>query len=248
MGRLNQFLVFGFLIVSVTTSSAQKFGVVLRPNISAGAEYHSISYFGGDIYYSAGGGVGLEIGGVLSITEGLSVYSTAGYQQHFAIQLEDNNNFENKSSFTFNKKFFTIGATQKIKISDYFFQGILIGGGINYTIPGKIRITEDNLELGDISYDSNPGFHIDVLFRMRMAEGFYFDPGLRFRYHKFNATSYEDGELDLLPQHLVDLQSSGIELSFAVVKMFGGKNETETITPDENKRIAKDSKRKKKRR
>ncbi|MFD2563970.1 hypothetical protein [Aquimarina rubra] len=197
---------------------AQEVSLIGRLNGSIGFNYESIDYNGGSMAYSPGGGMGLEVGAEYNIFKGLYGYGTLGYQYNLAIQLQSGNGGSNKSSVTFSRTFFTLGIHKLFKLSDNTLNGIVIGVGGNYSIPGRLKITENDFSADPIKYKSNVGFHIDAKLRLKLSDKFFLEPGLRYRQLELEAESFGSNGIDVLPSHLRTLNTSGIEIALSVIK------------------------------
>ncbi|WP_165784609.1 hypothetical protein [Solitalea longa] len=204
-------VVFGF------NARAQKFDFISKINIGIGANYNSIDYDGGDVFYSPGGGMGIELGLGYHATENLVPYLTLGYQQNIAIQYISSNGESLESSVFFNRTSFFAGANYDYMPWKSALKGIRFGGGINYNFPGKMKITENNSTYSDLSYDSSLGYNADVAFIVAI-KSIKLLPGIRYRNMSFSASNSADRYL--LPSHLKTLNGSGVDLTISFVKSF----------------------------
>ncbi|TRX61424.1 outer membrane beta-barrel protein [Fulvivirga sp. M361] len=209
------------VILSISTLYAalsQSMSVMVRTNISIGMDYQSLDFNGNELFYSPGGGIGIEGGLQLEMIERLYAYISVGYQLNLALQAENVNGSSNKTSFNFNRKLITLGAAKIIKLSENTVQGLILGAGMNYSIPGKIRIEENDADFGEISYESGFGFHLETGLRLRLSEGLYLDPSIRYRSLDLSGKSYNRGSFESLPDYLQELDASGLELGVTIVK------------------------------
>lgn len=211
------------LIFSLSFVQAQKLGLLIKYNASFGFTQDYLNYNGLEYNYSPGGGMGLELGLDAEVAKGFSANLSIGYQQNLVWQYSNVNGFVNESSFKFNRKFVSVGLKQLIRFSDNFFQGMFIGGGVNYSIPGKFIITENEWRYGIIEYSPALGFYGDLGFRLRISERkrLYVEPGFRVKILRMNAKAYESGEVSDLADSYKDLNVSGIEVfSIGLIKKF----------------------------
>ncbi|VXD11164.1 outer membrane beta-barrel protein [Marinoscillum sp. 108] len=211
-------LIILFSIASVRVLTAQSLNFVGRGNLSIGAEYQSIDYNGGDLFYSPGGGIGVELGLQLDIVKGFAIQSTLGYQLHLALQAESVNGVSNKSSFNFNRKFISLGVLKNFKLTDKTVNSLQVGTGASINFPGTLKRTENDNELGESSYHSNFGLYFELALRLKLSDKVYLDPAIRYRRLNFSAESYSNGPITDLPDYLQDLNSNGIELGITFVK------------------------------
>jgi len=212
-----------FLIFATTCMQAQKLELLLRANASFGFEQDFLNYNGFEYLYSPGGGVGLEIGLESEVAKGFSVNMTIGYQQNLVWHYSDINGFDNESSFRFNRKFVAIGIKQLIRFTPHVFQGMYIGAGVNYSIPGTLKLVENSWRYGDIDYSSALGFYGEFGFRLRISKKkrIFLEPGIRVKIIRMNAKAYELGEVSDVADSFRDLNVSGIEVfSLGLIKRF----------------------------
>lgn len=212
-----------FLLFATTCLQGQKLGLLLRYNASFGFTQDYLNYNGFEYNYSPGGGIGLELGLEGEVAKGFSANLTIGYQQNLVWHYNNTNGFVNETSFKFNRKFVAVGLKQLIRFTDHVFQGMYIGGGMNYSIPGTFKVTENDWRYGDIDYSPALGFHGDLGFRLRISERkrLYVEPGFRVKIIRMSAKAYESGEVSDLADSFNDLNVSGIEVfSLGLIKKF----------------------------
>lgn len=206
-----------------TFSQAQRLNFLLRGNLSVGLDYQTLDYDGSSIIYSPGGGIGLEPGVELQLAKNTYAYATAGYQFNLSARVERSSYYSNKTSFSFNRKFFTVGANQLIPLSDGILNGLMLGGGGNFSIPGKLTRFENDYDLGSVTYKSGIGFHVDAKLRLKFSDNISMDAGLRYRNLELKYDTYDSGGSYILPDYLQTLNASGIEISATLVQRLGGK-------------------------
>ncbi|GEM_PF-4584364 len=209
------------LSAPIKTARAQSLSLVGRGNLSIGLQYNDLDYNGGELFYSPGGGMGLEGGLRLDIGEGFAIQSTLGYQLHLALQTESINGISNKSSFNFNRKFVSFGMLKKFKLGHGIVGGFQLGAGTSLNLPGTLKRIENDNELGESNYNSNVGFYFEAGLRLRILDNVYLDPAIRYRQLSFVAKSFSDGAISDLPEHLQQLNANGIELGLTIVKNIG---------------------------
>ena len=215
--------IFLLLFLSSNFLQAQKLGLLLRGNASFGFTQDFLNYNGLTYNYSPGGGVGVELGLEAEVAKGFSANFTLGYQQNIIWQFSNSDGNVNETSFQFNRKFVAVGIKQLFRLSDHFFQGIFLGAGGNYSIPGKFKITENNWRYGDIEYSPAVGFHGEAGFRLRISERrrLYLEPGFRVKIIYMNARAFEFGEVSDIADSFKDLNVSGLEVySIGLIKKF----------------------------
>ncbi len=211
---LNIIIAFGIQAQNITWTG--------RANLSVGMDYQSISYYDGEMFYSPGGGIGIEGGIQLEIIKNLNLYTSLGYQLNFALQAENNNGVSNRSSFSFNRKFLTLGVNKIIQLSDInTVQGIILGGGVEFNIPGTMKIIENKDTEFLTKFKPNLGFHFETGLRLDLSQGFFLDATIRYRALEFSGKSfsYSRGSLSGTGTEFSDmLNASGIELGATFVK------------------------------
>ncbi len=193
-----------------------------KANLSIGMDYQSINYYDGEIFYSPGGGIGIEGGIQLEIIKNLNLYTSLGYQLNFALQAENSNGVSNRSSFSFNRKFLTLGVSKIIQLSDInTVQGLLFGGGVNFSIPGTMKIIENKNTEFITKYKPNLGYHFETGLRLDLSQGFYLDATIRYRALEFSGKSFSysgGSHSGTGTEFLNKLNASGIELGATFVK------------------------------
>ena len=212
-------LLLSFLCFIAEAGYSQDLKLLLRLNRSFGFNYEQLNYYGGNaILYSPGGGGGIEIGLARKLGPNTDIYGSLAYQQNLALQYTNINGQSQKSSFLFNRKTASLGLNHSFILSERWLRGFVLGGGLSYNFPGKLKIIEEDIEYGAIGYSSNPGYHADVKLIFELTEGLRLNPGLRYRNTLFFANSYEKGPISALPEKFRDLQASGVELSVTLLK------------------------------
>ncbi|GAA0716727.1 hypothetical protein GCM10009430_12710 [Aquimarina litoralis] len=197
---------------------AQEVNLIGRLNGSIGFNYDSVDYNGGSLAYSPGGGMGLEVGAEYHMFKGLYGYGTLGFQYNLALQLQSGTEGSNKSSVTFNRTFFTFGVHKLFKLSENTLHGLVIGAGGNYSLPGKLKITQNDVSGDPIEYKPGLGFHLDARLRLKLSDKFFLEPGIRYRQLELDVKSFGNNSTDILPPYLRELNTSGIEISVSVIK------------------------------
>lgn len=207
-----------FSIFFFTQVSGQALTMVLRGNVGAGMSYYTLDYSGGSIFYSPGGGVGLEAGMQLELLKNLNLGVTFGYQHHLALQAETSTFYTNKTSFTFNRKYVSIATTKYFKISDKVLQNAITGAGFSYNSPGALIRTENNKNLGRSEYDNRFAVFFEGGLGFKASDTWSVNPTLRYRLLKFDAISFSEGEVVDLPTHLQRLNANGLEVGVTLIK------------------------------
>ena len=205
-------------LISTSMGYAQNLDFIIRTNLGIGAEYETLDYNTGDLYYSPGGGMGAEVGLQVEVAENFSLQSTIGYQLNLALLAESTNGVSNKSSFLFNRKFISFGAFSKIPFSNNLVNSLLVGGGIHYNMPGRMERIENDIDLGISRYNTGIGYYVDLSLRLKVSKRVFLDPGIRYRRLSLDAKSYSEGDISDLPIYLQTLNTNGIELGFAIVR------------------------------
>lgn len=190
-----------------------------RANVGFGFNYQEMDFQNEPILYSPGGGMGLEIGGQTEVYDNVYAYFTMGWHQNLRLKLPNSENSQNRdrSSFVFARFPFTLGANYVWTFDDPWVQGIIVGGGLSYNKPSRLKLIENNDRLGLISYNGNVAVLLDFKIRMELFKGFYFDPGIRYRRLKFRADEHAKGNVKDLPNHLRTLNASGLDFSATFV-------------------------------
>ena len=215
-------MIKNIILVSLFVSAIQSFGqsldFIARGNLSIGSKYETLDYSGADMFYSPGGGMGIELGLQWKLVENLYFQSSLGYQLNLALQTESFNGITNKSSFSFGRTFLSTGITKKFFISEDLFNGIMLGGGVQYSLPSSLTRIENETDLGSSRYKANLGYFIDLGVRLRMSETVFLEPGIRYRNLRLDGKSYNQGAIDDLPPALQNLNANGVELGLSLIK------------------------------
>ena len=207
-------------LASIQIGYSQQTNLLIRLNNSFGFEYHPIGFYNQTIDYTFGGGMGLEVGAEHFLSEKVQTYGTIGYQLMFSGTFGTGN----QSSMFFNRKFATLGANYLFPINKTYVKGILIGGGINANIPGKLEIVENDVSIGDIHYKFGLGYHVDAKIRFQVSEKLLFEAGLRYRNLHLDFDSFDNQNNIILPSYLSRINNSGLELQGSLICRLG-KNE-----------------------
>lgn len=211
------FLIFFFSLI-LAKGYSQKLNLIGRFNLGIGTEYQNLDYNGASVPYSPGGGIGVEIGFQSALIKNLMIQSTLGYQLNLALQAESSNGASNKTSFSFNRKFVSLGLAKKFELSEGIIDGFLIGSGINYNFPGRLKRIENDDRLGESEYSANLGYYFELGLRLDISQSIFLDPAIRYRRLNFVANSFSEGTVTELPRDLIDLNANGIELGLTIVK------------------------------
>lgn len=218
MPLINYRLSLVILMMSIQYfTHAQGVNFVLRGNTSNGLDAISLDYLGNNLQTSPGGGIGLEAGLQLPLMENLLLQPTLGHFLSFGFQYESINGTSNQSSMIFNRIFLSLGVIKQFKFDKPVFQGLLLGTGLQYNLPGKLKRTENNQELGYTTYDNSMAIYMEVGLRIKIAKALFLDPGIRFRRLHFNINGYSDGDIADLPGELRNLNANGLEFGLSFV-------------------------------
>lgn len=215
MKKLSLFLISIFMSIY---SYGQKVQLAGRVNNGLGFDYRYVDYYGGQVGFSPGGGIGVELGANTEIFKNLHLLTTIGYQLNLGLQYENINGTSTKSSLKFDRKFISIGMVKVFELENTFLSGITVGAGANLNFPGKFKRTENNQKLGSISFDPSLGYYAELGFQIGLIESIYLYPNLRYRNLNFKANSYSEGSLNNLPVRMQTLNANGIEFGLTIVK------------------------------
>lgn len=209
------------LLSAVLSSQAiaQKVSFFGRLNLGIGAQYENLDYNGATIAYSPGGGMGLEAGLSRELIKGFDAYVSLGYQKNLAMQYESMNGVSNETSFSFGRTFLSLGASKLFELSNGTIHGITVGGGLNYNIPGTLKLIENNESFGSATYQRALGFHLDTRLILKFTDDFSLAPGIRYRSLKFKKGIVTNGTHPF-PDKLHALNATGVEVSVTAFKRF----------------------------
>lgn len=222
---MKDLVITGLLIFLVSHSNyGQNINFFARLNIGYGTESHQLSGSGGTMYYSGGGGLGIEAGVEKEIVKDFVLYLSVGDQIYFSLLHTNVNGNASNTSYNFNRVFFNFGASKVFWLKEKGVRAIIVGAGANYNIPGKLKLKRDDVHLGTTSYESNIGFHIDFKIRVRVGNSLFIDPGIRYKSLFLDSKSYEPGSESQMPDHHEQLNASGLEFSAALIVPLNKKN------------------------
>ena len=216
---MNRILALCLFMTIAGQATAQNLKFVGRYNLGIGAQYETLDYNGASVLYSPGGGMGLEAGLAYEVVKNLDTYVTVGFQKNLALQYESMNGVSNKTSFSFGRTFVSGGINKLFQLSEGTFNGIILGGGINYNMPGKLKIIENNENRGIATYNSALGFHIDAKLKLKFNDNFSLEPGLRYRNINFESSNTLSGNSSF-PEGLRQVNATGVDLSVSIAKRF----------------------------
>ncbi|MFN6946222.1 MAG: outer membrane beta-barrel protein [Cytophagaceae bacterium] len=184
-------LFFCLIIINVTAQI--KTELILRHNIGIGLVYNTLKFSNpqgsGEMIYSPGGGMGIEVGLGFSLNKNIEVYGTMGYHQNLALNSHTSNMRTDRTSFSFNRKTFLFGANYQFRFTEGGRTGLKFGGGGSYNIPGTMSITELNVPRGNFRYGSEFGFHFETGFFHEFKK-FAMVYSARYRHLNFDFTGY----------------------------------------------------------
>lgn len=216
------FLNFIFILSFSAVSQIER-EFILRANLGIGADYNTLSYnnfsSSGVLAYSSGGGVGIELGLGLFPFKNTEVYSTLGIQNSLAMQYQSSTyGGTYKTSFSFFRTSLLLGANYNISIPAYSKLGLKVGGGGSYNIPGKMTMTEVNVDYGYATFHSQLGFHLELGATYKL-KNWTICPSLRYRnLHLSNKTYvHQNTDSDFL-SYVKSVNASGVDLSITFRK------------------------------
>lgn len=160
-----------------------------------------------DPFFSPGGGVALESGLQVGLSDELNIYANTGY----AISFLGAPKFGNFSRINF-----TGGINYEIPVRINILSAIQAGGGVNYVIPGNYVEYDDTYDHKNISYHPAVGFEAEVLLISEESQ-VTVAPGFRFRYNTFTAERVETGSITDLPADLRELNTMGIDFCLVFI-------------------------------
>lgn len=216
-------ILIGAVLLSLA-SNAQNTSFTIRGNMSIGTNYQSLDYSGQQLRYSPGGGSGIEFGIDQKLAREFSLRASIGFQLNLALQSEQSfgsNSYSNKSSFTFSRGFFSLGAVKGIPLSGKSVTHFLIGAGAQYHLPGPLERTENDSFRGRINYSSSFGAYMEAGILIRINKKASLEPTLRYRSLSFTASEFLHTSADETDEDLIDMSANGIEIGVTYVKRLG---------------------------
>ncbi|MEP4534931.1 MAG: hypothetical protein ABJ004_17690 [Cyclobacteriaceae bacterium] len=222
MNRTHLLIISALIIVSSSLASAQQLNLIGRANIGIGFDYISQDFKGLKTFYSPGGGMGVEAGLEGEIQNDLFWYGTVGFTYNLNFHYEEINGQTTKTSYSWNKKFFTGGVNKYFDINNKYIGNFYGGGGLMLAIPGIMRRTINSTYQGRIKYKTSLGLLIHGGATLTITDNFLLRPEIRYRYINFKAESYTRGDVSSLESELRKAQGQGLDISVTIVKTIKG--------------------------
>lgn len=221
--KASVYLLFLLLLTS-NTAMSQDLNLLGRANIGIGFDYLTQDFNGLNTRYSPGGGIGLEVGMEGEINNDLFWYGTVGITFNLNLHYEEVMNMTRRTSFSWNKKYFTGGVNKYFELRNKYFKDFYGGGGLLLSFPGTLRRTENGTGngnsgfLGRIKYNPALGFQLHSGTTLTIFDGFLLRPEIRYRFINYNSKSFTKGDIDDLPPGLKKANGQGIDISVTLVK------------------------------
>ncbi len=206
-------------VLSVSASYAQELGVFARGNLSIGTQYQMIEFSSENLYYSGGGGMGLEIGVQRAVKKNLDLVASIGYQLNMALRYDIVGDDDLTSSALFNRKFLSIGIANRMDINNQSLAQIVLGAGLQYHIPGRLQRTQNDIKLDDVDYRSQLGFYLEGGMSFELSNNARINPTVRYRFVSFEAHGFAPDAQMLFDSELVEYNGNGFELGVTLIKM-----------------------------
>ncbi|MFY0601493.1 MAG: hypothetical protein JXR03_17595 [Cyclobacteriaceae bacterium] len=222
-------LLIGICILTLKVN-AQDLNLIGRANLGIGFDYLSQDFNGINTKYSPGGGLGFEAGLEGEINDDLFWYGTVGITFNLNLHYEEVNGVTRRTSFSWNKKFFTAGANKYFEVRSKFISDFYGGGGLTLGIPGILRRTVNGNGngngnsgyLGRIKYKTSLGFQLHGGATLAITDGVLLRPELRYRFINYKSKSFSKGSLSDLEPGLKKANGQGVEISVTIVKQIRG--------------------------
>lgn len=188
--------------------------------LNRGFQNNTLDFQGVDIRYSPGSGLKFEGGVEYISTSNFILYSKLAINFSYAMQYFAMNGQTAKTSYNFNWKTLSGGIGKYFPEEDIdFIEGYSLIGGLDYSVPGKASITENNTYYGEVYYYSSIGFHSNFRVHLQIKE-LYFMPsvGINIIGHSMKDFDYENGS----PRaDLMDPKSTGLSFALTIAKQLG---------------------------
>ena len=218
---MKKIILLAFITLMISTSTqAQNLSLFTRGNLSIGSQYHDLDYFGNTLLFSGGGGMGLEIGAQIDIVQKLKANISLGYQLNLAFTGESVNDVTTTSSAIFGRSFIGLGLINEFELSHRTITHLLLGVGFQYNSPSRLRITENNVDLGSTSYQPALGTYIEGGFSLKLSDNLTLDPTIRYRSLSFEIEDYNFTAQHLMNADFLNYNANGVELALTLVRSF----------------------------
>ncbi|MFT6868186.1 MAG: hypothetical protein ACJA08_003036 [Cyclobacteriaceae bacterium] len=213
--RLSFFLM---VISQPFLSFTQDLNLIGRANFGIGFDYTSQDFNGIKTFFSPGGGLGLEAGIEGEFKNDIYWYSTLGFTFNLNFHYEEVNGKTSKTSFSWNKKFITVGANKYHEINNKFISDIYGGGGLLLGVPGTMRRTVNNDYKGRVNYHIAPGIQLHGGATLTISDNFLLRPEIRYRFIQYNSKSFSKGDIKDLQPEVRKARADGLDLSLSIIK------------------------------
>ncbi|MEL6557133.1 MAG: hypothetical protein AAFQ94_03050 [Bacteroidota bacterium] len=218
---MKKIILLAFIALTVTSAAqAQSFSLFTRGNVSIGSQYNELDYFGNTLFYSGGGGMGLEIGSQIGIVNNLRATVSFGYQLNLAFTGETVNDVTTTSSALFGRSFVGLGLINGFELSHRTISHILVGAGVQYNSPSKLRLTENDVDLGSNSYSAALGFYFEGGISLKLSDNLTLDPTIRYRSLSFEVEDNQFNAPNLTDERFVNYNANGVEFALTLVRAF----------------------------
>ena len=213
------FLAFITLAFNVGVQ-AQDVSLFTRGNLSIGSKYHELDYAGNTLLYSGGGGMGVEIGTHIGLVKDLKASFSVGYQLNLVFAGETINGVTNSSSAVFGRSFVGLGLINGFNLSHRTITHLLIGTGIQFNNPSQLSLTENEVDLGSISYSSAISFYFEAGISLKLSDNLSLDPTIRYRSLSFEIEDDQFNSPNLTDAEFVNYNANGVEFALTLVRKF----------------------------
>lgn len=218
---MKKIISLAFITLMVASAiQAQDFSLFTRGNLSIGSQYNELDYFGNTLPYSGGGGMGLEIGTRIGIVNNLKATVSFGYQLNLAFTGETVNDVTTTSSAIFGRSFVGLGLINGFALSHRTITHLLVGAGVQYNSPSKLRLTENDVDLGSTEYNSALGFYFEAGISLKLSDNLTLDPTIRYRSISFEIENYDFTVQHLVNADFLNYNANGVELALTLVRSF----------------------------
>jgi hypothetical protein len=219
---MKKYILSFFISLFSSYVSAQESAILLRPYYGVGIANVQFNLGNDKVNYSPALGSGFELGYSIQFN------TTWGYYATFSLHKPtfERTFREQTTSVTFNNKQLNIGCYyQIIDFKSSALTGYLIGFGVSTHLPGNLLLIENNKSFEAIGYEVAYSASIDGRLLFNVGAHLSIEPGFKLRYLKYTATSYgqRDNDLSLVPNQLLRLSGSGVEISCAFRYTIGKK-------------------------
>lgn len=198
------FALFTVLTVTSRSQDSSRFFYEATFNKGVGFELQDIAYNWQGfptselLYYSFGGGTGVDARLGVNLFSGFSLSADGSYRLVYISKAQNYGSSKNKSRATIAHKMVggSLHYTLRSKNEEIWLTGATFNGGPDYYFEGRLKQKKNSEDLDDIIYPETMGFHLEAMmsFDLFPESDIEMLLGMKYRYVQFEAEGDPDKE------------------------------------------------------